>query len=231
VQIAVQAMSCRIFDGAICRPMHTTMRRTSVLAVALITVTALAKLSSACGGSINTNYGYLDDAGAYHASDGATLFTPGSACVGFDASLIPAACTNPDIDNLGNPDCVDWSATLSPHGYPLSATSCLIDNASLPDSGAHCSPAGLLDLQRTQFQQCPGSDPGGTTFCTAWAQQFVVSGTAWAPCQRIIPADGGAILACYGYGQCPDGITTCSYNYLCVTDDGARYECKRPCEL
>jgi len=126
---------------------------------------------------------YFDDAGVYHAPDGAVLFVPGSACVGFDASHVsdpPPACdVSPDaaLNDRGVPiACSPWPSV--PTGFPINFSACIPDFSSGPPDGGHC----MTEEDTSLVERCPSADAVGDAYCQAWAQQFVVTGKAVATC-------------------------------------------------
>lgn len=118
-----------------------------------------------CGGAALP---YVDDAGVYREADGAVIFTPGSACVGWDASHVhdpPPSCTkNPD------PVCEAWITARTPPGSPINDTLCFITQLAEPGV---CSATWELGSM-TVLPNCPSADPVGDEFCLAWASQFFV---------------------------------------------------------
>ncbi len=188
-----------------------------------------------CGGGVAKEFGYLDDAGVYHAEDGSVLFVPGSACVGFDGSTVPVACTDTTpAGEFSDPACLAWVAQLTPPGYPVWTTLCQPDGPN-PDASAHCQLYTLPDFTTPTFVRCPEVSAAGTQFCSAWLQQFVSQGHTWSACEELdiaLQPPAQNILTC-GVGgpptaRCPDG-TSCTQNTICVTADGTNYKCVEPC--
>jgi hypothetical protein len=180
-----------------------------VLAAGLVVVAV-----QACGGKITVGY---DDAGNYHTSDGGVLVY-GSACVGWDAShYLVDGGFNCDPNN---DQCTAW---LTPPGY-VEPYACnpnyffddagneIIDDASgFPlrdlDAGV-CANSGPF-LEPT----CDMHDPNANAFCSAFYEQFVVSGHVKGLC----------------YGVCQfDGISECAIGVGRIAVDGA-FICGPPC--
>jgi hypothetical protein len=184
---------------------------------------------SSCGGALLP---YLDDAGVYHAADGAVLFVPGSACVGFDASHVadpPPACdVSPDaaLDDAGAPiSCEAWPSV--PSGFPVNISGCAPDTT---DAGGHCIAEGDKPL----FAQCPSIDALGDTYCQAWAQQFVVVGQAVAKCLYNNPGLFGSELICDFEGTAT--LDECVQSTMLITGTDAAANpvtgvvCRFPCQ-
>jgi hypothetical protein len=190
-----------------------------------------------CGGLI---YGYLDDSGVYHAGDGAVLFVPGSACVGFDAAHVadpsPLCGLDAGTDEAGV--CSTWPSI--PPAFPfLDTSACTADVEACDrtpcadagtDSGTfHC--IGAYDS--TRLIACPSADTIGDTFCTAYAQQFVVNGHAVARCNLDAV---GTELVCT-WQTTTSGAVVCRFNRMAVlgtdaavVDDASGIACRYPCE-
>jgi hypothetical protein len=182
-------------------------------------------IASSCGGQI---IGYLDDAGVYHASDGAVLFSPGAACAGWDASHVadpaPACDGGPDDDSGdgGDPICTLWALGFSPPGFPINESYCGQTN----DAGRLCVKSGE---PFAVAEQCPAQSAAGNAFCSAWAQQFVVKGTATSFCDAVQGPNQTWLFGCtttaYGAykGFCPVGT-------LAVVGDDGGASCSLPCQ-
>lgn len=177
-------------------------------------------VATRCGGQLP--YGFLDDAGVYHAGDGAVLFRPGSACMAWDASHLddpPPRCDASD-------QCTAWYEGVTPPGFPTVAGSCGPDPAL--DGATRCYPEGVVPLP-----SCPALGPAGDQLCAAWAQQFIArpGWTAAASCAfgsyglgcTIGPVDdaGSATLVCIDDQEDPTGL------YV-TTDAGPM--CEPPCQ-
>jgi len=141
----------------------------------------------ACGGQIYGNpLGYLDDAGTYHASDGAVLFGPGSACSNYDPSNFARLEPQP---KCANTDCNTWLDSAIPPGYPMHA-GC---------QGGSCG-AGLTVSANTTPEPYPVyCTPGavGDAYCSAFLTQFVIGGGRAIAhcvhqCSEISPENGGS---------------------------------------
>jgi hypothetical protein len=183
--------------------------------------------ASNCGGEI---LGYVDEAGVYHAPDGAVLFVPGSACVGFDASHVadpPPWCDNsPDAarDDGGDPvQCEGYPSV--PPGFPYPVSGCGQEAA---DGAAHC----IAQFRDALDQRCPSQDSQGDAYCQAWAQQFVVAGHAVATCEYDTLS---MVLTCTLSQYSPGA--DCPFNTMAVTGtDAAPYlgstdtACRFPCQ-
>ncbi|HEY2365663.1 MAG TPA: hypothetical protein VGH87_04720, partial [Polyangiaceae bacterium] len=157
-----------------------------LLAGVVVMSVAVALPFADCGGLI---YGYLDDAGVYHAGDGAVLFVPGSACVGFDAAHVadpsPLCGLDADTDEAGV--CATWPSI--PPRFPFLDTSACTSDVEACDR-TPCADAGIDGgtfhciggYDSAKIVACPSADTIGDTFCTAYAQQFVVVGQAVGVC-------------------------------------------------
>ena len=154
---------------------------------------ALVAAFLACGGS---SLPYFDDAGVYHAADGATVFTPGAACVGWDASHVndpPAQCDGQDAS-----ECEVFLAEHSPPGSPIDHTDCDPNDAGkYPGT---CTAAWTFESPNTIYPHCPGVGPAGDEFCTAWASQFFVHGER-APFSCIVVNDIDGLACWPGHGS------------------------------
>ncbi len=226
------------------RRVEPTMRR---LIAILVAASASALLSFAdCGGRI---YGYVDDAGVYHAGDGAVLFVPGSACVGFDASHVadPSPLCGIDADTDEAAVCASWPS--EPPGFPFLDTSiCTADIDSCDrtpcvDAGAdsgtfHC----LGGYDPTKIVACPSRDAVGDTFCTAYAQQFVITGQAvgvcdWNKATLEHPDAPPNICFLSSTPKLHPPVGLCLFNRMAVlgtdaavVDEASGVGCRYPCE-
>ena len=178
-----------------------------------------------CGGQ---TLPYVDDAGVYHAADGAVVFAPGTACVGWDASHLndpPPSCAT-DSGFSFSAACPPWSAGLTPPGYPGGVALCEYDQGSV-DGSAHC--ASFID-DAGDFPTCPSPDTEGNQFCVAWAQQFVVNGKAFSGCVQGLSGDLRCVLG--GYldtgGKFTGECTTNATEIYVATEAGN--VCERACE-
>jgi hypothetical protein len=188
--------------------------------------------ASHCGGE---TLPFLDDAGVYHAADGAVVFVPGSACAGFDASHIadpaPACDISPDAaldDQNTSIACEGWPSV--PPGFPIDVSGCVPDFSNGPPDAGHCVSEGDQAL----FARCPSIDAVGDMYCQAWAQQFVVTGKAVATCGYGNTAVFGLQLVCNYAG--PQTVQQCIGTMMDVTGTDAAPDpvtgvvCRRPCE-
>ncbi len=126
------------------------MRRVAL--AGLVLVLAARVIVMGCGGAFAP--GYLDDAGVYHLGDGATLFVPGSACVGWDAAHASdpsPPCTSSDSFD---PACNAWIAErLAANELPLQIRSLCFDYG---DAGNRCAIFDVYDgsTGRTDVPGC-----------------------------------------------------------------------------
>jgi hypothetical protein len=194
-------------------------------ASALVGAAVVRSTLAGCGGQFEP--GYIDDSGVYHAGDGAVLFVPGIACVGWDAAHLDDPSPNCNSDAAG-PLCTSWIAGCSPPGFPFDVSYCEDDPGS-NDGSAHCAM-----ISPTSTINCPSLDALGDTFCVAWAQQFVMNGTAISYCRQS-PVDltfGCTLIATVddagrSLGVCVDENANPTGMYVRL-DGGA--QCQRPCQ-
>jgi hypothetical protein len=208
------------------------------LAAAAVVTAAGVVIVLACGGQVYGNpLGYLDDGGVFHSPDGAIVFGPGSACVGYDRaafdSILPAiSCSTDD-------DCNQWLHAHVPTGYAYDAT---------------CTQAGAVKKCNAQFiggqptintgagVYCtPG--PEGDAYCTALLNQFLLGdGHSRSSCVRLCQLNSPENNPPYcepGTDQykcspaqplenCACDQTTLAKLELCV-DRGDASHCEAPC--
>jgi hypothetical protein len=203
----------------------------SRVAAAVTWLTALLTAAATCGGQIALGVeGTLDDAGEFHLPDGAILFAPGSACVGYDAGgwTTPPCTTQCVLDEAGtNAQCLAWAASLGPAELTTFGV-CRQngeDDAGIPicECGAFGGLGPPCDYENYD---------AGNAFCSAWAQQFVTGGTAVARCHKactVRGADGGVEY----YGQqdpCWAGLPGAAFRGSCTTG-GVVDPAPDPCSL
>jgi hypothetical protein len=112
---------------------------------------------------------YVDDAGDYHAPDGAVVFTPGSACVGWDASHLDDPA--PLCDDAGA--CEAYIANRSPPGSPVIDKSCESTNGYPP---YQCAVNWDFGNSNSEIPSCSGLTKDADDYCAAWLSQFFVHG-------------------------------------------------------
>ncbi len=118
-----------------------------------------------CGGQTRA---YFDDAGVYHAADGAAVFTPGSACIGWDAAALNEPA--PACSTFSDPVCQAYGEAVAPPASPINVAVC----NGVNDAGEVCRLQYNVDEYIAAA--CPSVDSAGDTFCEAWASQFFLHG-------------------------------------------------------
>ena len=147
------------------------MRRGELLVAATVILSGVT-LGGACGGDLTDPHepiGYVDDAGAFHLTDGAVLFSPGTGCVDFDAAgwtqaIDPNQDWTTQFKQRAVPCDADVQCAFVPGGYPFAGSGC---------NGGTCFVAGSAPVCCT-----PGTQGDG--YCQAMFQQFVAAPEAKA---------------------------------------------------
>jgi hypothetical protein len=154
------------------------MRKCFLALIATLGCT-LTVVAASCGGKVVP--GYVDDAGSYHAPDGAIVFGAGLHCVGFDAAAISvldaAIAWNPSPTVGGECDAATQCDYLLPSGAPLVEAVCMaigVEDAST----CRLSDVTMNVLNPTVPTCTPGLD--GDAYCGAFFQQFVAALNAHA---------------------------------------------------
>lgn len=151
--------------------------------IAVLAVTGVA-IAAACGGQVYGNpLGYLDDAGVFHSPDGAVVFGPGSACIGYDSATFDtvwprASCSTDD-------ECNQWLRAHVPTGYAWGAT-CALDGTSSTSKSCYAHFIGEQPTINTGAGVYCTPGPEGDAYCNALLNQFISGdGHAESGCVRL----------------------------------------------
>jgi len=182
----------------------------------------IACVLASCGGRTtdpSVPNGYVDDAGAFHSTDGAIIFAPGSACVGFDAASWTSSVdpsTEWGITAMNIPCDADQDCAIFPPGYPYGSTKC---SAGLCTSSTGTPPPCNVGVD-------------GDEYCTALYQQFVRATGAKAIASCVPCKQWALNIGCIS-GGC---LTGCSWSHSTFSSalfverpDGGK-QCELPCK-
>lgn len=226
--------------------LETGARPMNWRAVGIVATAVAAALVVTCGGRLGGQLpGTLEDGGIFRAPDGAIVFSPGSACQGYDASgwSQHLSCAVDDGSN-----CRAWGEALGPPHLPV-AGGCVTSDT---DAATSCE---LTYSVATE--PCDYATPAGDAFCAAWATQFLRGGAlgqhrCHRVCTYLDPLSGKRRLdargeqcwsggkgtwqgSCFPTQNTPVAEYECNMRCtsrapLCVLRDGG-LRCETPCDV